>query len=269
MATRSTPPAATSSPSYIGPFITVTALFGIFGFLTSLNNQLVHKLEDIFQLNHFYGMLATSAWFFAYLVFSVPSAKLIEKVGYKRTMVISLFIMVAGALLFVPAANQVSFPMTLAAIFVLATGVCALQTSANPYISILGPESSAPARLNLAQAFNSLGSAVAPWVAAHFILSDTIKVPDAAGQAHMLAGPYIAIAVSLLLLGFAVMLLKLPAISMTPRISSRLRGRSGAGPQYLDLLAHRAGDGGHLLLCGRGDCAGRDRHPVLPGAGHQ
>ncbi len=68
-------------------------------------------------------MLATSAWFFAYLVFSVPSAKLIEKVGYKRTMVISLFIMVAGALLFVPAANQVSFPLTLAAIFVLATGV--------------------------------------------------------------------------------------------------------------------------------------------------
>ena len=215
MATRSTPPAASSSPSYIGPFITVTALFGIFGFLTSLNNQLVHKLEDIFQLNHFYGMLATSAWFFAYLVFSVPSAKLIEKVGYKRTMVISLFIMVAGALLFVPAADQVSFPMTLAAIFVLATGVCALQTSANPYISILGPESSAPARLNLAQAFNSLGSAVAPWVAAHFILSDTSKVSDSASQAHMLAGPYIAIAVSLLLLGFAVMLLKLPAISLT------------------------------------------------------
>ena len=215
MATRSTPPAAASSPSYIGPFITVTALFGIFGFLTSLNNQMVHKLEDIFQLNHFSGMLATSAWFFAYLVFSVPSAKLIERVGYKRTMVISLFIMVAGALLFVPAASMVSFPMTLAAIFVLATGVCALQTSANPYVSILGPESSAPARLNLAQAFNSLGSAAAPWVAAHFILSDANKASDSASQAHMLQGPYIAIAVSLLLLGFAVMLLKLPAISMT------------------------------------------------------
>jgi FHS family L-fucose permease-like MFS transporter len=215
MATRSTPPAAPSAPSYIGPFITVTALFGIFGFLTSLNNQLVHKLEDIFTLNHFSGMLATSAWFFAYLVFSVPSAKLIEKVGYKRTMVISLFIMVVGALLFIPAASLVSFPMTLAAIFVLATGVTALQTSANPYVSILGPESSAPARLNLAQAFNSLGSAVAPWVAAHFILSDTSKVSDAASQAHMLQGPYIAIAAALLLLGFAVMLMNLPAIETT------------------------------------------------------
>ncbi|MGP8173408.1 MAG: sugar MFS transporter [Terracidiphilus sp.] len=215
MATRSTPPAAQSAPNYIGPFITVTALFGIFGFLTSLNNQLVHKLEDIFNLNHFSGMLATSAWFFAYLVFSVPSARLIEKVGYKRTMVISLFIMVVGALLFIPAASLVSFPMTLTAIFVLATGVTALQTSANPYVSILGPESSAPARLNLAQAFNSLGSAVAPWVAAHFILSDTGKVSDAASQAHMLQGPYIAIAAALLLLGFAVMLMNLPAIALT------------------------------------------------------
>ncbi len=214
MATRSTP-AAASAPNYLGPFITVTALFGIFGFLTSLNNQLVHKLEDIFKLSHFYGMLATAAWFFAYLVFSVPSAKLIEKVGYKRTMVISLFIMVAGALLFLPAASRVSFPLTLTAIFVLATGVTALQTSANPYVSILGPESSAPARLNLAQAFNSLGSAVAPWFAAHFILSDTSKVSNAASQAHMLQGPYIAIAAALLVLGFAVMFMHLPAITST------------------------------------------------------
>ncbi len=230
MATRSTPPAAASAPNYIGPFITVTALFGIFGFLTSLNNQLVHKLEDVFSLGHFAGMLATSAWFFAYLVFSVPSAKLIEKVGYKRTMVISLFIMVVGALLFVPAANLVSFPLTLTAIFVLATGVCALQTSANPYVAILGPEHSAPARLNLAQAFNSLGSAVAPWVAAQFILSDTSKVSDAATQAHMLQRPYIAIAAALLLLGFAVMFMHLPAVTRTqsfrPGKDGSMLGRS-------------------------------------------
>src|SRR5271157_6172451 len=188
MATRSTPPAAQSAPNYIVPFIIVTALFGIFGFLTNLNSNLMPHLKRLFDLAYGPAMLVSTAWFFAYLVFSVPSAKLIEKVGYKRTMVISLFIMVAGALLFVPAANQVSFPMTLAAIFVLATGVCALQTSANPYISILGPESSAPARLNLAQAFNSLGSAVAPWVVAHFILTDPSKAPDAASQAHMLQG---------------------------------------------------------------------------------
>jgi FHS family L-fucose permease-like MFS transporter len=212
MATKSKP-AASSAPNYLVPFIIVTALFGIFGFLTSLNNQLVGKLKEIFNLPYGPSMLATSAWFFAYLVFSVPSGKLIEKVGYKRTMVISLFVMVAGALLFVPAANQVSFPLTLTAIFVLATGVCGLQTSANPYVAILGPESSASARLNLAQAFNSGASAVAGWFAARFILADTSKVSDAAGQARMLQMPYIYIAVGLLLLGFTVMFLHLPAIT--------------------------------------------------------
>jgi FHS family L-fucose permease-like MFS transporter len=215
MATRSTPPAADNASKYLVPFIIVTALFGIFGFLTSLNNQLVHKLEDIFKLNHFSGMLATSAWFFAYLVFSVPSAKLIEKVGYKKTMVISLFIMVAGALLFVPAANQVSFPLTLSAIFVLATGVCALQTSANPYVAILGPEHSASARLNLAQAFNSGASAAAGWFAGRYILVDSSQASSAASQAHMLEMPYIYIAGALFVLGFAVMFMHLPSIAMT------------------------------------------------------
>jgi FHS family L-fucose permease-like MFS transporter len=214
MASRSTPPAA-SAPNYLGPFITVTILFGIFGFLTSLNNTLVAKLEDTFKLTHGPAMLATAAWFFAYLVFSVPSAKLIEAVGYKRTMVISLLIMVCGALLFIPAANMVSFHMTLLAIFVLAAGVCALQTSANPYVSILGPEHSAPARLTLAQAFNSLGSLVAPWVAAHFILTDTTKNATETSAAHMLQGPYMAIAGALFLLGMTVMFMHLPAISAT------------------------------------------------------
>jgi len=226
MATRSTPPAAASAPSYLVPFIIVTALFGIFGFLTSLNNQLVGKLKEIFDLPYGPSMLATSAWFFAYLVFSVPSGKLIEKVGYKKTMVISLFIMVVGALLFVPAANQVSFPLTLTAIFVLATGVCALQTSANPYVAILGPEHSASARLNLAQAFNSGASAIAGWFAARFILADTTKVSDAASQAHMLQMPYVYIAGGLLVLGFAVMFLHLPTIALTSAFRPAKNGDS-------------------------------------------
>lgn len=215
MATRSTPPATNNAPSYLVPFIIVTALFGIFGFLTNLNSNLSKELEDIFQLNHAWSNLVTSAWFFAYLVFSVPSAKLIEKVGYKRTMIISLFIMVAGALLFVPAASLVSFPVFLGASFVLATGVCALQTSANPYVSILGPEHSAPARLTLAQAFNSLGSALAPLVVGTFILTDSTKVTDRAAIAHTVQGPYIAIAAALFVLGFAVMFMHLPAITST------------------------------------------------------
>ncbi len=215
MATRSTPPAAHSAPSYIGPFLTVTFLFGIFGFLTNLNSNLMPQLKSIFNLTYGPAMAATVAWFFAYLVFSVPSAKLIEAVGYKRTMVISLFVMMAGAVLFVPAATLVSFPLFMTAIFVLAAGVTALQTSANPYVSILGPEHSAPARLTLAQAFNSLGAALAPLVVVHFILTDPSKVASKASIAHTVQGPYVAIAAALLVLGFAVMFMHLPAITST------------------------------------------------------
>jgi MFS transporter, FHS family, L-fucose permease len=215
MATRSTPPAAASAPSYIVPFITVTILFGIFGFLTNLNSNLMPHLRSIFDLSYGPAMLATTAWFFAYLIFSVPSAKLIEAIGYKRTMVVSLFIMVVGALLFIPAANLISFPLFLAAIFVLATGVCALQTSANPYVSILGPEHSAPARLTLAQAFNSLGAAAAPWVVGHFILTDPSKTSSKASIAHTVQGPYMSIAAALLVLGIVVMFMHLPAITAT------------------------------------------------------
>ena len=215
MATRSNPSAASSTPNYTVPFIIVTALFGIFGFLTSLNNQLVGKLKETFTLGYGPAMLATAAWFLAYLVFSVPSGKLIEKVGYKKTMVISLFIMVAGALAFVPAANQVSFPLTLGAIFLLATGVCALQTSANPYAAILGPEHSAALRVNLAQAFNSGASALAPVVATVFILTGASNRGSATEQAHMLIVPYIVIAAALFVLGFLVMGLHLPTVNLT------------------------------------------------------
>jgi len=214
MATRSTPPSENNASSYLVPFIIVTALFGIFGFLTNLNSNLSPKLENIFNLNHMWSNFVTTSWFMAYLVFSVPAAKLIEKIGYKRTMVTSLFIMVVGALLFIPAAAMVNFPFFLTASFVLATGVCVLQTSANPYVSILGPEHSAPARLTLAQAFNSLGSALAPIVVGYFILTDT-SITDKAAIAHTVMGPYIAIAIALFVLGFAVMFMHLPAITST------------------------------------------------------
>ncbi|MGA3263446.1 MAG: sugar MFS transporter [Terracidiphilus sp.] len=212
MATRSTPPAAQSAPNYTVPFIIVTALFGIFGFLTNLNSNLAPKLEEIFNLNHMWSNFVTTSWFLAYLVFSVPSGKLIEMIGYKRSMVTSLFIMVVGALLFVPAAAMVSFPVFLTASFVLATGVCVLQTSANPYVTILGPEHSAPARLTLAQAFNSLGSAMAPLVVGHYILTDS-SITDPKAIAHTVQGPYIAIAITLFVLGCAVMFMYLPAIT--------------------------------------------------------
>jgi FHS family L-fucose permease-like MFS transporter len=123
---------------------------------------------------------------------------------------------------------MVSFPMTLFAIFVLASGVTALQTSANPYVAILGPESSASARLNLAQAFNSGASALAPWVAATVILAHAGNATTPAAEAHMLEGPYVLIAGALLVLGFVVMFLHLPAIAMAPS-SGQAAGAPGRG----------------------------------------
>src|SRR5579863_4040393 len=157
MATQPKESSALTSPGYLVSFITVTALFFIFGFITNLNMALVPHLRSIFDLPYAWAMLAESAFFLAYLVFSSPTSKLIETIGYKRTMVVSLFIQVVGCLLFVPAAKLVSFPLFLTAVFVVGAGVTALQTSANPYVSILGPESSSSIRLNLAQAFNSIG----------------------------------------------------------------------------------------------------------------
>ena len=221
MATRSsTPVEKPSSPSYLGPFLTVTVLFFIFGFIPNLNMALVPHLRSIFSspekpLPFALAMLAESAFFLAYFVFSSPTSKLIESIGYKRTMVVSLFIQVVGCLLFVPAAKMVSFPLFLTAVFVVGAGVTALQTSVNPYVAILGPESSAPVRLTLAQALNSLGGSIAPLIAGAYILTDPSKVSTKAAIANTVRGPYIAIAGGLLILGVAVIFMNLPAIQQT------------------------------------------------------
>jgi FHS family L-fucose permease-like MFS transporter len=215
MATRSTPPAAASTPNYLGPFITVAVLFFIFGFITNLNMALVPHLRSIFDLPYAWAMLAESAFFLAYFVFSSPTSKLIESIGYKRTMVVSLFIQVVGCLMFVPAAKMVSFPLFLTAVFVVGAGVTALQTAANPYVAILGPEHSAPVRLTLAQALNSVGGTIAPLVAGAYILTDPSKMASKAAIANTVRGPYIAIAGGLLILGLAVAFMNLPHIEQT------------------------------------------------------
>jgi len=223
--------AALTSPGYLVPFITVTALFFIFGFITNLNMALVPHLRSIFDLPYAWAMLAESAFFLAYLVFSSPTSKLIESIGYKRTMVVSLFIQVVGCLLFVPAAKMVSFPLFLTAVFVVGAGVTALQTSANPYVSILGPEQSAPVRLNLAQAFNSIGGTLAPLVAGAYILKDPDSLASKASIANTVRAPYIAIAAGLLILGLAVAFAHLPPITETQafrpaKVGDALFGRS-------------------------------------------
>jgi FHS family L-fucose permease-like MFS transporter len=215
MATQTKQSAALTSPGYLVPFITVTALFFIFGFITNLNMALVPHLKKIFTLPYAWAMLAESAFFLAYFVFSAPTSKLIETIGYKRTMVVSLFIQVIGCLLFIPAAKMVSFPLFLTAVFIVGAGVTALQTSANPYVSILGPDSSSSIRLNLAQAFNSIGGTIAPIVAGAYILNDLGPEATQIQVANTVRIPYMLIAGGLLLLGLAVAFMHLPHVEQT------------------------------------------------------
>ena len=215
MAAETKKSTALTSPGYFLPFVIVTALFFIFGFITNLNMSLVPHLKAVFTLGFGWAMLVESAFFLAYFVFSSPTSKLIETIGYKRTMVVSLFIQVVGCLLFIPAAKLVSFPLFLTAIFVVGAGVTALQTSANPYVSILGPEGSSSIRLNLAQAFNSIGGTAAPFVAGAYILNDLGPNATQMQVADTVRVPYILIAAALLLLGLALAFMHLPHIAQT------------------------------------------------------
>src|SRR5580693_5783775 len=143
--------------SYTGPLAMVTTLFFMWGFLTCLNDILVPHLKSIFDLNYAEVMLIQFCFFSAYFVFSIPSGKIIERIGYQKMMVAGLLTMGLGALLFIPAASVPSFPLFLAAL------ITALQVSANPYVAVLGSARTASSRLNLTQAFNSLGTTVAPF----------------------------------------------------------------------------------------------------------
>jgi FHS family L-fucose permease-like MFS transporter len=215
-------------PSNYRAMAMVTTLFFTWGFLTSLNDILVPHLKSIFDLNYTRVMFINSAFFGAYFVFAIPAAMVIEKIGYKRTMMLGLVIMAVGALLFVPAANVPSFELFLAALIVLATGVTALQVAANPYVTVLGPSRTASSRLNLTQAFNSLGTTVAPYVGGLVILAtvplssvDLHKLSAAAQlayrqqEASTVKIPYIGIAVALTALMLAIAMFNLPRIETT------------------------------------------------------
>jgi MFS transporter, FHS family, L-fucose permease len=149
----------------------VTFLFFMWGFLTVLNDILIPLLKQAFGLNYAEVMRIQTSFFAAYFVFAFPSAKLVDWVSYKKAMVVGLLIMAAGALLIVPAASVPAFGIFLAGLIVLAGGMTVLQVSANPYVAVLGPEKTASSRLNLAQAFNSLGTMIGPYLGGLVILT--------------------------------------------------------------------------------------------------
>jgi FHS family L-fucose permease-like MFS transporter len=216
---------SSSSSSYTGPLAVVTTLFFMWGFLTCLNDILVPHLKPIFDLDYAEIMLIQFAFFGAYFLFSIPSAKIIDWIGYQRSMVLGLLTMGAGAFLFVPAASVPSYPLFLFALIVLAAGITCLQVAANPYVTILGKPQTASSRLNLTQAFNSLGTFLAPFFGGLLILSAAPKsmeeiralAPDALQayrlhEASSVKLPYIGLGIALVLLAVVIGSFKLPKI---------------------------------------------------------
>src|SRR6202162_2884491 len=153
----------------------VTALFFLWGFVTVLNDVLIPHFKSIFSLSYKSSSLVQAFFFSAYFIFSIPSAKLVDAIGYKKTMVTGLFTTGLGALLFIPAASAASFPLFLVALMTLAAGITALQVAANPYVAVLGPPQTASSRLNLTQAFNSLGTTIGPYLGGLLILNAHFK----------------------------------------------------------------------------------------------
>jgi len=165
----------TQQKSYRSAFITITLLFFLWGFITVLVDSLIPRLKDVFELSYANTVLVQFAFFVAFFVFSVPAGFVLSKIGYKKGIILGLLTMAAGCLLFYPAASSRLFWVFLMGYFTLAGGITILQVAANPYVALLGNEQGASSRLNLSQAFNSLGTTIAPVVGALFLLSDSVK----------------------------------------------------------------------------------------------
>lgn len=224
MATISTKTSAAVStstdgtPNYAPALTVLTTLFFIWGSLTSLNDVLIPFAQHVFSLNLAESMLIQTAFFLAYFIISLPAAKIIDWIGYKRAIIVGLSTMVAACLLVYPAARIPSFPFFLAALMVLASGITVLQVAANPYVAVLGPAQTASSRLNLTQAFNSLGTAVFPWVGARLILGETVSAAAQAASQDAVIKLYVYFfAILLVLLAILFAVFRLPKIESAER----------------------------------------------------
>lgn len=213
------------TPNYTPALVVLTSLFFMWGFITCLNDILIPHLKTVFSLNYTQVMLIQFTFFAAYFIVSLPSGLIVEKVGYKRGIVIGLITAGIGCLMFYPAAGMRSYPVFLSALFVLASGITLLQVSANPYVAILGPPKTASSRLTLTQAFNSLGTTIAPLFGSFLILSIAAKTAEQmatmstselsayqAAEAASVQNPYLGLAATLFIIAAFFAVVKLPII---------------------------------------------------------
>ena len=213
------------STKYTFAIILITSLFFFWGFIHNLDPILIKHLRSAFSLTHLQASLVDSAVFFAYFLLAIPAGIIMQKYGYKSGILVGLSLFALGCFLFVPAANMVSYPFFLTALFVLSCGLTILETAANPYITLLGDPAKATQRLNFAQSFNGLAASIAPIVGGVFILAEEPKsteelaaMSDVAKQAYIQAetalvkGPYIVLGLIILLVTILFFFTKLPDI---------------------------------------------------------
>jgi FHS family L-fucose permease-like MFS transporter len=193
--------------------VSLTTLFFMWGFITCLNDILIPHLRGVFNLSYTQAMLIQSCFFGAYFLVSLPAGYIVKKLGFQKGIVSGLLVAAIGCLAFYPAAALLSYPMFLLALFILASGITILQVSANPFVSLLGDPNTASSRLTLTQAFNSLGTTVAPFFGAYLILDHVAEgMSQASNSAEAVQMPYVLLAAMLLVLAAIFAWLKLPSI---------------------------------------------------------
>lgn len=198
-----------TSKDYRFALIMMAILFFTFGFITCLNDILSPTLKRILHFNYTQISYIPFAFFFAYFLISPPSIWVVKKIGYQNSTGVGILITGVGCLLFLPASIYLSFNVFLIALFVLASGMALLQTAANPYIAILGTPETSSSRLTIVQAFNSLGTTIAPAFGTIFILENLSRNPDA----EALKIPYIGLGIALFLLAITIFLIRLPKVT--------------------------------------------------------
>ncbi|UYZ59862.1 sugar MFS transporter [Hymenobacter latericus] len=222
---QATPPPTTgpaTARSYALPMAAMTSLFFLFGAVTNFNDVLMPYLKDVCQLTDLQSSLVQFAFFGAYFLMSLPAGRVLERLGYKRGIVVGLLVMAAGALLFVPAANTRTFGVFLLGLSVLGAGVTLLQVAANPYVSVLGPASRAASRVSIVGVANNFGGTLSPLLGGMLLFGGSVALkarlaalPEAqrlAEEATLVKAPYIGLAVFLTLLAGVFFMLKLPEI---------------------------------------------------------
>ncbi len=220
-----------ASEPYVLALSVLATVFFMWGFVTVLNDILVPHLKAVFSLNYGQSLLIQFVFYLGYLLMSVPAAKLLERLGYKSSIVTGLLGMAASALLFVPAAALASFGVFLLALFLLASAITLLQVAANPYVAVIGPTATASSRLNLVQAFNSAGTTVAPIFGGVLILARstggtaagevTLTNAQRAADAQAVELPYVLIAIVLVALALLVRRVRMPDLAAENRRAAR------------------------------------------------